>query len=169
LSGHVKIYQVTATQWLQLNVQAIEFADVLKQILHLFGSSSGHKRISPIARKSARKICASGRLIFTSHRDLVAVIKLRHATSREQKSVRKLKSLDRCSLLAHEPAVVVTAEQGYQNFRVVVEVVLCQRLRYFIEIFTLSERMSYRVEKRKVEQRIQARVRAVANVAALKI
>src|SRR5438309_282467 len=127
------------------------------ETLLLFTSSSlSGKCISLISRKPAGKIRTGSRLIGTDHRDLVAIVQLRHAARRQHKKVREFQAGDRRSPLAHEAAVVMTAQKCDQNIRVRVEVVFRQSLGHFVEVSAFSESVANRIEQGKIQQRVEA-------------
>src|SRR5882672_5650030 len=144
-------------------------AHKLERVLLFTSPALLRKSISLIARKSAGKIRARSWLVRASHANLVTIVELRHTASRQNECVGQFETGDCRALLAHEAAIIVPAEQRYQDVGVRVEVILCQSLWHLIEILAFGKCVTNGIEKRKVQQRIQTRIGAVTHLAALEI
>src|SRR5712671_4788654 len=93
-------------------------AHKLEGFLLLITSPLFGKRISPIARKTARKISARSWLVRAGHAEFVAVVELRHAAGGQNKCIRQFEAGNSCTLLAHEAPIIVAAQQRHKYVRV---------------------------------------------------
>src|SRR6185295_14429246 len=97
------------SQWLKFATQRCESTNEFEQLLFIFSATPGGEGVSFVAWKSAGEVASRCRFVTAFQRDLIAVIKLRHAARRQHKRIRQFEACDRRALLAHETAIIVSA------------------------------------------------------------